>query len=87
MRLFVSAVSLVSTAQGAACSANCDAATLTSNIVNNGPSDFTVVCDEDRTQEGFQEQGLKYNSVYMLKYTKSFSIMIQRNFVVFFKVK
>ena len=58
MRLFVSAVSLVSTTQAAACSANCDAATLTSYITNNGPSDFTVVCDEDRTQEGFQEHGL-----------------------------
>ena len=57
MRLFVSAVSLASTAQGAACSASCDAATLTSNIVNDGPSEFTVECDEDRTEEGAQENG------------------------------
>ena len=55
MRLFVSAVSLASTAQGAACSANCDAATLASNIVNNGPSEFTVECDETQTEEGAQE--------------------------------
>ena len=59
MRLFVSAVSLASTAQGAACSANCDAATLASNIVNNGPSEFTVECDETQTEEGAQEHELE----------------------------
>ena len=69
MRLFVSALSsLAHTANSAACSENCDAATLTANIVNNGPSEFTVECDETQTQEGEQENDLYTEKLFRSVY-------------------
>ena len=51
MKIVLLAVTCCVTVYSASCSADCDAATLASNIVNKGPSEFSVECDEEQSDE------------------------------------